>query len=116
MPPTLAARLVEGKPAYAWGEADAGPQHLWSEQYRQSQVVSVQNRSLWWCDCSENRSAVVPQTATEPRSGASLWFGSPANLSESLIVGRGAFTLANELYLRPRKRMRPVKARPLYTL
>jgi hypothetical protein len=68
------------------------------------------------CDRSENRSAVVPQTATEPRSGASLWFGSPANLSESFIVGRGAFTLTNELYLRPRKRMRPVKARPLYTL
>jgi hypothetical protein len=47
---------------------------------------------------------------------ASLWFGSPANLSESFIVGRGAFTVTNELYLRPRKRMRPVKARPLYTL
>jgi hypothetical protein len=40
----------------------------------------------------------------------------PANLSESLIVGRGSVHPHQRIYLRPRKRMRPVKARPLYTL
>ena len=115
MPPTLAGRLVEGKPAYAWGEADAGAQHLWSEQYRQSQVVSVQNRSLWRWDCSETD---LPWSHRQQPSHDQRDFvvRLPANLSESFIVGGGAFTLTNELYLRPRKRMRPVKARPLYTL
>ena len=77
-----------------------------------SQVVPVQNRSLWRGECSENRSAVVHRQ--QPNHDQSRFVVRlPANLSESLIVGRGALTLTNELYFRPRKRMRPVKARPL---
>src|ERR1700758_3858837 len=115
MPPTLAARLVEGKPAYAWGEVDAGL----------STCGRNNTDSLRSClfkiahfGGATARKTDLPWSHRQQPSHDQRKFvvRLPANLSESLIVGRGAFTLTNELYLRPRKRMRPVKARPLYTL
>ena len=116
MPPTLAARLVEGEPAYAWGEVDAGGPALVAGTIQKisgrvcSKLLTLALGLLGKPICRG------PHKQQPSHDQSKFVLRLPANLSESLIVGRGAFTLTNELYFRPRKRMRPVKARPLYTL